>query len=287
MLTGVVAHGAAPLHPDDLWRAWSTATPVLACLVLIAWAYLRGTRPGNPTRPRRIAFWAGLGAIAVALVSPLDALSSSLASAHMVQHVVLILVAAPLLAFAAPTAAVLRGVPLPARRAVGTGRRQVGLTRRRLRLLRQPVVVWLLHVVTLWLWHASVLYDAAVRQSALHSSEHAMFLVTGILFWRVVVGSRLVGRLPYGGGVALVFTMAIQSVFLSMLLTFAREPWYSVYDGTTDVWGLTQLADQQLAGVIMWVPAGAVYVVTGLVLLSAWTRATDADRRAEGTRVST
>ncbi|MBW3608188.1 MAG: cytochrome c oxidase assembly protein [Actinobacteria bacterium] len=269
MLTGALAHAVAPLHPDDLWRAWNLATPVLVGLVLIAWAYRRGVGRGQPSRGRMIAFWVGLAAIGVGLVSPLDALSSSLASAHMVQHVVLILVAAPLLAFAAPGAAVLRGTPLPARRAVGAGRRQAGLTYHRLRMLRHPITVWLLHVMTLWLWHAAVLYDAAVRQPALHALEHTMFLLTGILFWRVVVGARVAERPSYGGGIALVFTMALQSVFLSVLLTFAREPWYSVYDGTTGVWGLTQLADQQLAGVIMWVPAGAVYAVTGLVLLSS------------------
>ena len=285
MLTGVIAHAAAPLHPDDLWRAWNLATPVLVGLVAIAWAYWRGSTRGHPGGARNVAFWVGLTAIAVGLVSPLDALSSSLASAHMVQHVALILVAAPLLAFAAPGAAVLRGTPLVARRAVGAGRRQTGLTYQRLRVLRHPATVWLLHVATIWLWHAAVLYDAAVRVSALHALEHTMFLVTGILFWRVVLGSRVVDRLSYGGGIALVFTMALQSVFLSVLLTFAERPWYSVYQGTTAVWGLDQLADQQLAGVIMWVPAGAVYAVTGLVLLVAWVRSSDEDRAAEGAGV--
>lgn len=286
MLTGILGHAAGPVHPDELWRSWNAGTPVLVGLLLVAWAYRRGATRGQPSRARRVAFWVGVTAIAVALVSPLDALSSSLASAHMVQHVVLVVVAAPLLAFAAPGAAVLRGTPLVARRAVVTGRRQVGLTYRRLRVLRHPVTVWLLHVATLWLWHAAVLYDAAVRQPALHALQHTLFLVTAVLFWRVVVGARVAARPSYGGGIALLFTMALQSVFLAMLLTFAREPWYSVYEGTTGVWGLTQLADQQLAGVIMWVPAGAVYAVTGVVLLSAWIRSPDADRLAEGTGVS-
>ena len=260
------------MAPHDLPTAWSFEPVVVGGLVLLAWAFHRGARTGAPSRARSTAFWAGMAAIVVAIISPLDALSSSLASAHMVQHVMLMLVAAPLLAYAAPGSVVLRGTPPAVRRATGQARRQLGLTHARLRTLRHPVNVWLLHVGTIWIWHAAVLYDAAVRYTAIHALEHTMFLVTGVLFWRVVVGARTAAAGSQGGGIALVFTMALQSVFLAVLMTFAAAPWYAVYDGTTSVWGLTQLADQQLAGVIMWVPAGAVYVIAGLLLLSAWIR---------------
>jgi cytochrome c oxidase assembly factor CtaG len=95
------------------------------------------------------------------------------------------------------------------------------------------------------------------------------------LFWRVVIGDRVANRVSHGFGVLLVFAMAMQSVFLSALLTFARTPWYSRYAATTTPWGLEPLADQQLAGVIMWIPAGVVYLAAGLTLMVAWLRATE------------
>jgi putative membrane protein len=135
--------------------------------------------------------------------------------------------------------------------------------------------VWLLQVGTLWIWHAAVPYDAALGSEPLHILEHAGFLVTAWLFWHVVIGVRGSGRVSNGLGVLLVFAMAMQSVFLSVLLTFARTPWYAGYAETTAPWGLDPLTDQQLAGVIMWIPAGAVYLAAALTLLVAWVRATE------------
>jgi putative membrane protein len=114
-----------------------------------------------------------------------------------------------------------------------------------------------------------------VEHHLLHVVEHATFLVTGVLFWRVVVGAPKADRVTNGFGVLLVFAMAMQSVFLSALLTFATTPWYSAYAATTARWEVDPLADQQLAGVIMWIPAGLVYVGAALGLLVAWIRATE------------
>jgi putative membrane protein len=211
----------------------------------------------------------------VALLSPLDALSSALASTHMVQHMLLVLVAAPLLALSAPSSTILRGSPLAVRRANGRWRRRLRLTHGNLRPLRHPVAAWLLHVGVLWFWHAAVPYDAALDSAPLHILEHASFLATAVLFWHAVIGPRSPERVSKGLGVLLVFAMAMQSVVLSLLLTFARTPWYSGYAQTTAPWGLEPLADQQLAGVIMWIPAGAVYLLTALALLVAWVRATE------------
>ncbi len=137
--------------------------------------------------------------------------------------------------------------------------------------------MWLAHVATLWFWHAAVPYDAALASGLIHAVEHGTFLLTGVLFWRTVVGGRTATRVVPGFGVLLIFGMAMQSVLLSLLLTFARTPWYAGYATTTRAWGLDPLADQQLAGVIMWVPAGAVYVVAALLLLVAWVRASEGD----------
>ncbi|MCA1671594.1 MAG: cytochrome c oxidase assembly protein, partial [Actinobacteria bacterium] len=209
----------------------------------------------------------------VALVSPLDALSGALASAHMVQHVLLLLVAAPLLAVSSPGAALLRGSPPAVRLATGRWRRRLRITPAHLRPLQNPAAVWALHVATIWFWHAAVPYDAALDNDLVHVVEHASYLVTGLWFWQVVLGAR--GAVSNGLGILLVFTMAMQSVFLSALLTFASGPWYSGYESTTQAWDLEPLADQQLAGVIMWIPAGLVYLGVALALLARWISTTE------------
>jgi putative membrane protein len=279
VLTPILAHPGQPLAPHDLWVAWNPDPVLVAGFLLAALAYRRG-RTGGPRRDidswRARCFAGALVALGVALLSPLDALSGALASAHMVQHMLLVLVAAPLLALSAPSSTLLRGSPFAVRRAIGRWRRRLRLSHRNLRAVGHPAAAWLLHVGVLWFWHAAVPYDAALDSAPLHILEHASFLVTAVLFWQAVIGTRRPQRVPNGLGALLVFAMAMQSVFLSLLLTFARTPWYSGYAETTTAWGLEPLADQQLAGVIMWVPAGAVYLLTALTLLVAWVRATEA-----------
>ena len=177
----------------------------------------------------------------MALFSPLEEMAHALASAHMVQHLLLILIAGPLLARAL----------------------RLGLPR-----WLSPTVAWLLHTTTIWFWHAAGPYTAAVVNPIVHGLEHLTFLGTAVLFWWAVG----IGRTPDGLGVLLVFGMALQSVFLAVLLTFATAPWYWVYGATTSAYGLDPLADQQLAGVIMWIPAGLVYTGIGVGLLLAWVR---------------
>jgi len=276
----MLAHPGQPPAPHDLWSAWDLHPVLLGGLLLAAWTYHRGQSRG-PKRPadrwRARCFTAALVALGLALLSPLDGLSSALASAHMVQHLLLLVVAAPLLALSAPSSAILRGSPLAVRRASGRWRRRLGLTHGNLGVLRHPAAVWLLSVGVLWFWHAAAPYDAALDSEPLHLLEHVSFLVTAVLFWHVVVGVRGTARVSDGLGVLLVFAMAMQSVFLSVLLTFARTPWYSGYAATTAPWGLDPLTDQQLAGVLMWIPAGGIYLAVALALLVSWIRASEVD----------
>ena len=268
-----LAHDGAPV-PATLWSSWHPDPLVLAALLLLAGVYWRGrSRSAAADTWRSWCFGGALLAIAVAVLSPLDALSSALASAHMVQHLLLTLVAAPLLALSAPSGALLRGGPAVLRRAVHPVRQRARVVDVVAHALRRPVVVWVLHVVALWLWHAAALYGAALERPLVHALEHTAFLLTGVLFWRVVVGTRAV-RVSPGLGVLLVFTMTMQTALLALLLTFAKAPWYPGYTATTRPWGIEQLADQNLAGAIMWVPAGFVYLGVALALLVGWVRAT-------------
>lgn len=280
MLSGLLAHEGPPVGPHDLWAAWNLDPLILAGLLLTGVAYRRGRRRSSrspiSTRWRAASFAAALAAVALALLSPLDALSAQLASAHMVQHVLLALVAPPLLVLAAPGHRLLRGVPTPARRRLLRWQRRVGMTPQRVRSLRSTTWAWLLTVAALWFWHGSVPYQAALDNDLVHAVEHGAFLGTGLLFWWSVVSLARAG--PAGGyGVLMLFAMATQSGLLAALLTFARSPWYEGYRDTTQRWGLDPLTDQQLAGVIMWVPAGGIYLAAALALVVVWLRHSDTE----------
>ena len=271
-----LAHGGQPPEPNDLWAAWNLSLPLILGLTAAGLAYVRGRRAANRRSDtaiwRTCCFAAALITIGIALVSPLNALSDALASAHMIQHVLLVLVAAPLLVLSAPSATLLRGTPSPLHRALGPWRGRLGQMWRRLPMLSNAATLWLLHTGTLWFWHAALPYERALNNEIVHVTEHVTFLVTALLFWHIVIGVRAEERVPQGLGAMLVFAMALQSGFLSLLLTFARTPWYSAYATTTRAWGLEPLADQQLAGVIMWIPAGLLYLGVALTLFLSWVR---------------
>ncbi|MBW3618716.1 MAG: cytochrome c oxidase assembly protein [Actinobacteria bacterium] len=276
----ILAHAGEPLQPHDVWTAWQLDPVVVLGLAVLLWLHRRGRRPDDHRRDR--AFVAAVIVVAAALVSPLEALSGSLASAHMVQHVLLIAVAAPLFAWSAPGPALLRGMPAAVRRAPGRLRRRLGIRPSSWHLPTSAAGVWLLHVVVLWTWHSAALYELAVEQPLLHVTEHVLFLGTAVLLWRVAIGRRTAVA-SYGASVLLVFATGMQAVLLSLLLTFANEAWYDVYADTTAAWGLTPLADQQLAGAIMWIPSGAIHVGIALALVAAWLRtADDAPARPPG-----
>lgn len=274
----VLAYQGLPPLPGDLWRAWSWEPGVLLALGLAAWLYARGTNEvwRRVGRGRGVGYWqasafgSGLTALFIAFVSPLNAFSTALFSAHMLQHLLLTLVAAPLLVLGAPLVPFLWALPKPARQQIGRWWRPAQVIRLGWHGLSQPLLVWSLHTATLWLWHSPVLYQAALEQPILHELEHITFLGTAWLFWWILLKPNGPKRLGNGAGVLYVFTTALQSGALGALLTFARTPLYPIYSSSVAAWNLTVLADQQLAGVIMWVPAGVVYLVTTLVLLGRW-----------------
>ena len=274
MLGGAfVAHAGAPLRPHDVWTAWQFDPFVIVGLLAVAAQHWRGWRPADGT-DRALAWWAGWTVLVLALVSPLDAVAGVLVSAHMVQHVLLVAVAAPLLALSAPGAALLRGAPGPLRRFAVSIPSRLGVGIDGLRVLRGAAARWLLFVGAFWLWHASVLYGAAVESTWIHALEHASFLVTALALWSVLVGPRRV-RVDRGQAVVMVFLLGLQSVLLATLITFASTPWYEPYSSPAPGWGLDPLADQQLAGVVMWVPSGLILTAVGILLLVRWLREID------------
>lgn len=277
----VLAHAGAPPAPHDLWQAWNWDPVLLFGLALTGYLYGRGLRAlwrkagvGRSVAWRQVwLFGGGLLTLAVALISPLDALSEALFSAHMVQHMLLLYVAPLLLVLGAPPVLFIWAMPRDWRRPVMGWWRQ-SLWRRLWLWLLHPLAIWSLFGTVLWVWHAPVLYQAAVRSRAVHVVEHLCFFGASLLFCWLLVNARRHqhrgdGR-GYGIVLLIVFTTALHSGLLGALLTFASTPLYPVYSVGVAQWGVTLLLDQQLAGVIMWIPVGFFYLGAMLVLLARW-----------------
>ncbi len=224
-----------------------------------------------PSRGQAACIFAGLVALLAVLAPPLQHLAGERLWAHMVQHVVLVTVAAPLLVLGNPVAALFSALPEQSRRRFSSRR---GILSRG---LASHYSLWAAvalgaHTAALWAWHAPGPYEAALRSEPLHVLEHASLFATGLVFWWVVVGSRR--RTLYGPGVLVSFAAALQSSALGALMTLAAKPWYPSYArgaiGVASGSGLTALEDQQVAGVVMWGPCGLVYALAAVLLFSAW-----------------
>lgn len=218
-------------------------------------------------------FWIGWASAAIALLSPIHALSESLFFMHMTQHEILILVAAPLIVLGKPAMVSLKALP---QTAAGNLARiaQAAPIANFWTIASAPLSAWLLHAAALWLWHIPDAFDATLHSNAIHAAQHISFFGSAILFWWAVLHTRQ-RRLSYGLGVLYMFTTAMHSGLLGALLTLSRSVWYPSYIHQ-NAFNLTPLEDQQLGGLIMWIPAGLIYVIAGLAFLTGWMREAEA-----------
>src|SRR5581483_4178091 len=277
----VLAHPGQPLAPHDLWTAWNLDLSLLIPLVLMTWVYLWGMRKvwqragigRGLTMRRGLGFLGAILALAVALVSPLDALSGVLFSAHMVQHLILILVAAPLLVLSDFPLALLWALPRHWAQALGHRLHQSRTVARAWQLVNSPVSAWLLFTSAVWGWHVPALFEAALRDERVHVLEHLAFLGTAMLFWWVLFKHSSPNYIRYGIAIPYLFATVLQSGILGALMTFTSQPWYPYYAALVIPWGLTPLEDQQLAGLIMWLPGGVVFTLLTIGYFAAWFRA--------------
>ena len=201
-----------------------------------------------------------------ALVSPLHEYGEHLFLAHMVEHELLMAVAAPLLALSRPLGTFLHAFARPWR-LVLIGWSQFGPVKAAWQWLTRPLVATILHGLAIWIWHAPTLLDATLESELAHRLQHLSFLVTALFFWWAIV------RLPvkeYGLGAAHVFVTMVHTGLLGALLTLAPRICYARQTQDAPLFGWTPLQDQQLAGLFMWVPGGAIYLAAGLWLLARW-----------------
>lgn len=279
----VIAHvGEAAGTP--LWLDWNLDPTILIGIAVFVGAYCYALGPlrrrwasaGRPAEALSVSRWqvaafvAGALVFALALISPLDALSDTyLFSAHMVQHMLIAVVAPPLWILGTPGWML---APLFQRRTVT----------RVARLLTHPAVAFTLFNGDLWLWHWPALYDATLSNDLVHSFEHLTFAATAVLFWWVVL-SPLREVPPVGKGTAVLYLFAAcqPMVALGALLTFASTPFYAPYVTAPRIWGSTPLGDQQLGGLIMWLPSNIPYLIFLSAFFFQWVGIQDRREREE------
>src|SRR5262245_32956498 len=274
----VAAHGPVPHEPPSfatIALSWRLDPLVIGGLLPAAAAWIllirrvAAAHPGHPVpRRRTAAFFGALAALAVALLSGIERYDTTLFSIHMVQHLLLLLVVAPLVALSAPVTQLLR-VASPAWRTRILAVFHSGPVA----ALGHPVVAWVTFTVIMWVSHFSPLFDLALENEPVHQAEHVAFLLAGLLMWWPVVGADPARhRLSYPGRAMYVLLQMPPSSFLGMLITFAAAPLYRHYATLGSPYGIDPLADQQLAGGIMWVGGDIALIGAVLVIVAAWMR---------------
>jgi putative membrane protein len=280
MASPALAHGdeaAVPELPSVLlaWRL--DPIPILGVLIVAVayWWALRLVAHHHPNTPPRAwrswLFGAGLVAILVALCSPIEAYEGQLFSVHMVQHMLLELVAAPLMLLGAPATLALRAASPSVRRTLLRV-----LHSRVVAVLTFPLLAWILFAAVNWGWHFSELYNQALENPPLHYLQHATFVAAALLFWWPVIGadpSRW--RLPYPVRLFYLFLAMPQNSFLGVALMSAPAVLYSHYATNLRGWGPTALADQNLGGILMWVFGDVAFLVGMAAVVAGWVRQED------------
>jgi cytochrome c oxidase assembly factor CtaG len=266
------AHVLDPSAPAPSWVSLSFDPVVLAVLGASLALYALGyrelrQRSRHRTRTLRArqaaAFLGGWISLGVALVSPLDGLGAALFSAHMVQHELLMIVAAPMLVLGRPLAVWVWALPARWRKRLGIAVRWrplkaawAGIT--------TPVGAWLMHAAALWLWHLPALFQGALLHPWIHTLQHTSFLASALVFWWTIF------RHPGGAALLSLFTTMVHTGALGALITLAPELWYPLYLEPTAALGIDALQDQQMGGLVMWVPGGLAYFASALVIVARW-----------------
>ncbi len=279
MLATPSAFGHTPGETID--SSWRFEPEVVLPLLLTVTVYVsgifhlqqQGIRSRIVSGWRCSAFALGMLALIVALMSPLDLLGEFLFSAHMIQHLILMLVAPPLLILGRMDVVLLWTFPLPLRRLIGHGWRKAARLRFTIGLLTRPVSVWLLASATMWFWHIPGPYVWAFDNPSIHILEHLSFFLTSIAFWALALRPFSRDKSGHGTALMLLITFAMESALLGALLVFAGHPFYVVHTALSRqmpyfLSNISPLQDQQLAGLIMWVPAGLVQLVATVAVFA-------------------
>lgn len=264
------------LEPREVLGWWTLDPLALGAVGLSTAVYTRGlqqlwqaTGVGSGVRRRDAAcFYLGQLCTLFALGSPLDRLSDLSFAAHMIQHELILVVAPPLVVLGKPVVTLAWAFGAAHRGTVMRTLSAPALTTS-WRGLSRPLPILLLHGLVVWLWHIPSWFEAALRSEAIHALQHASFFATAVVFWWSMLRGRY-GRAGYGLAAAFVFATAMHTSVLGALLTVSSSLWYPLYAARGAPFEIDALSDQQLAGLVMWIPAGLLLGVLALALFAAW-----------------
>lgn len=272
------SHHELQHHIAPWWTLWNLRPEVFLILGLLTAMYWHGIRQlwqqaghGRGISHRQMMiFLSGVAALLVALISPLDILGQQLGFVHVVQHMMLIMVAAPLLVLGSTGQALTWSLPVPMRSMLSRSYRRLRRLGMRRYVLWQPILIWTCFALVLWLLHVPELYEAALRNRFLHDLQHIAFVIAACLFWRVVLDPISSLRLNPMLGVMYLFATCLQCSAMGVFMAFSPSVWYSAYIDTTPAWGMSPLLDQQIAGYVMWIPACFIYAIAAAVIFGHW-----------------
>jgi putative membrane protein len=273
-------------------QSWNWRLEVIIPLLLLGYVYLAGWRrlrqrtaasrsTGRSLHRapltavwRPIGYLLGLLCIALALISPIDSLGQQLFFMHMIQHLLLIMIAPPLLLIANPMPVLLWGLPtkwrLSAGHAIGHLLHRDSQFRHVLRTATAPGIVWLVWVIALFSWHDPSMYNAALRYDFIHDLEHLSFFIASMLFWWHVTGAgpRVHRQFGYIGAIAFCLAAVPPNMALGVWLAFNENVIYSYYEAVPRLWVTDPLTDQRIGGIIMWIPGSMMFLLAALFLTS-------------------
>jgi putative membrane protein len=261
---GTELHFSHSIWTFDPWIVVPLAGVGALYAVGIGKLWRRASQSRTPLAWRAVAFVTGWITLVGTLVSPLHWLGEHLFTFHMIEHEILMAVSAPIVVVARPVGVLMWGLPSRCRRAVGKMMKGT-VAQRAWEWTTRGTTATTLHAIAIWAWHAPLLFDAAVTNVAIHRLQHLSFFATAVLFWWSILW-----RSDRGLAAWHLFLTMLHTSILGALMALAPHVLYIAQTRVSQQWGLMPLEDQQLAGMIMWIPAGTIYAGAALALLALW-----------------
>ena len=270
MFQSVYAHGQVH-HQASIWLNWSLPFHIILVLIIVLGLYFRGVILFNEKMSTQFPKWRiicyliGWLLLLLALISPIDVYADSLAWVHMLQHTIILMISAPLMVLGRPayighwslSKNILHNNSILRVFYVKT----LGFSK-----AHKPILAWLLYSLTLWIWHIPLFYESALANETIHDIQHIAFFITSYFFWKVLF-DPFKERFMTIIGIIYPFIASLHSIILGVLMTLSPKAWYDPYILTAPNFNLTPLEDQQIAGFIMWMPAGVTYAAAAISIV--------------------
>ena len=263
------AHGDEIEPGQGFWSLWHWSPEIIAALLVAGWVYARGLKRGKrPPWPRIVSFYAALLAFFIALISPVERLADHIFAVHQVEHMLLRTIGPLFLFLAIPQAVLTRGLSRGARSALVGPVARSGWLHALLGFLRKPVVATLLFVGVSWIWMVPPWHDLAILNEAVHYSWHISLVLTGLIFFSVLLDPH---PAPAGPGIGTRMAMFVAAAFgnisLGATLSFKTQVLYTAYDHLGRMWDVAPIVDEQIGGLVMWIPGCMMFGLAAGIML--------------------